>query len=75
MVYDLTRLTVPTAIFYGGQDTVIDVDALVKELPNVVKIYKEESFEHLDVVWADKAVMTIFPQVVEVLRAQEGKPL
>jgi lysosomal acid lipase/cholesteryl ester hydrolase len=68
VVYDLHRLRVPVAIFYGGKDTVIDVEALVKELPNCVRLYREESYEHLDCIWADSAVKKLFPQIVELLK-------
>lgn len=42
MEYDLSRLRLPVALFYGGRDTVIDIDALVRELPNVIKLHKED---------------------------------
>lgn len=73
MEYDLSRLHVPTAIFYGGKDTVIDVDSLIKVLPNCVKLIKVEEFEHLCVIWADSALKKIFPQMVEVLKKDYGK--
>jgi len=57
--------------FNGGKDTVIDVDALIQEPPTVVQVYKEEGFEHLDIVWADKALTSIFPQVVELLKKEQ----
>jgi pimeloyl-ACP methyl ester carboxylesterase len=61
--YDLSRLRLPVALFYGGKDTVIDIDALVKELPNVIKLHKEDEYEHLDCIWADSALTRVFPQV------------
>lgn len=63
MEYDLSRLRLPVALFYGGKDTVIDIDALVKELPNVIKLHKEDEYEHLDCIWADSALTSVFPQV------------
>lgn len=63
----------PTAIFYGGKDTVIDVDSLITVLPYCVKLTKVDEYEHLCVIWADSAVKKIFPEVVEVLRKEYAK--
>jgi hypothetical protein len=35
-VYDLTQVHVPTAVIYGGCDTLVDCARLVKLLPNCV---------------------------------------
>jgi lysosomal acid lipase/cholesteryl ester hydrolase len=67
--YDLSRLKVPVALFYGGKDTVIDIPELLKVLPNVVRLQKEDSYEHLDCIWADSAPAKVFPQVVSLLKA------
>ena len=56
------------AVFYGGKDTVIDIDALKKVLPGCVLWHEEPEYEHLDVIWADSALEKVFPPLVKLLK-------
>lgn len=70
--YDLKRLRMPVAVFYGGKDTVIDIDALKEVLPACVKWHEEPLYEHLDMIWADTAKDVIFPEVMKLLEEYGG---
>ncbi|XP_058806281.1 lipase 1-like [Phymastichus coffea] len=59
-VYNLTKVMVPTLIFYGKNDDIVnekDVKLLAKRLPNVfaVKAVKHPRFNHFDFLWAKDA--------------------
>lgn len=73
--YDLKRLKVPTAVFVGLKDTVIDPEALKRDLPPsaLVKWHEEPEYEHLDMVWADTAVTNVFPGVAKLLTAYSSE--
>uniref|UniRef100_I2CQR1 Esterase / lipase n=1 Tax=Nannochloropsis gaditana (strain CCMP526) TaxID=1093141 RepID=I2CQR1_NANGC len=65
--YDLKRLRVPVAVFYGGKDTVIDISALRDVLPACIRWHMEPEYEHLDMIWADTAKDNVFPELVKLL--------
>ncbi len=56
-VYDLSKFNVPSVLFSGKRDWMADpkdVKSLVKDIPAkyLVKHFEEETFAHLDYVWA-----------------------
>jgi len=65
--YTLDKITCPIAIFYGDVDTIPDMRAILSDLPPSVLIHKEESYEHLDFMWAKSAPERVFPKVVALI--------
>jgi len=69
--YNLTAVTVPTALFYGNRDSLADlkdVAKLLKALPNIVYDSLEPSYAHLDYVWAVNANSLIYRSVLNLLK-------
>ena len=50
--YDVSHLTVPTAVFLGGRDTVVDTVRTLKLLPPSAYVFFEPNYSHLDFKWA-----------------------
>ncbi|KAJ0182198.1 hypothetical protein K1T71_001567 [Dendrolimus kikuchii] len=55
--YDVSKITVPVAIFYSDNDWLsnfTDVKTLIDQMPNIVEVYNVpfKSFSHLDYLWA-----------------------
>eukprot|EP01079_Euglenida_sp_SAG-EU17-18_P011180 gene11180-2027_t len=68
-VYDVSaNHGVPTAVFLGLKDTVIDPKRLVQALPPMVQVHRLPSYEHLDMIWADSAGDQVFPEVTAFLQ-------
>jgi hypothetical protein len=70
-VYDLGKVTAPTAIFKGDADDVvslIDVDILVNRLPNVVydHLVEMDGWTHVDYVMAMDADFLVYDYVLDV---------
>eukprot|EP00904_Undaria_pinnatifida_P003045 jgi/Undpi1/12741/HiC_scaffold_6.g02409.m1 len=63
VIYDVSKVSCPVAIVYGGSDYLVEVEALKATLPNVVMSIREEKYEHLDTMWADTAKDNVFPRV------------
>ncbi|XP_042888749.1 gastric triacylglycerol lipase-like [Penaeus japonicus] len=73
-MYDLSKVTVPVALFSSNNDWLAapeDVERLALELPNVVyhKIVEDPMFTHLDFVWAKDADELVYKDVLRILAA------
>eukprot|EP00164_Ancoracysta_twista_P003189 GFYU01004253.1.p1 GENE.GFYU01004253.1~~GFYU01004253.1.p1 ORF type:complete len:443 (-),score=104.39 GFYU01004253.1:153-1481(-) len=68
--YDVTNVKCPVAVFYGGQDNVINVPKMVKELPteSVVHVEATPHHEHMDNLYAMDMHEVFYPQFLKVLR-------
>jgi lysosomal acid lipase/cholesteryl ester hydrolase len=71
--YDLSKLAVPTALFYGKHDYMADttdVDKLIQEAgpSGMIQTIEElDSFAHLDYVWGKDANRLVYDKVVALL--------
>ncbi|XP_041977429.1 lipase 3-like [Aricia agestis] len=70
--YDLSRVTVPVALFYSDADWLAsprDVERLSRELPNVIEMYKVpfDNFNHLDFILAKDFKTLIFNRLLYIL--------
>ncbi|TGZ60894.1 hypothetical protein CRM22_008291 [Opisthorchis felineus] len=70
--YDLSKFTVPTAVFTGGNDWLAvekDVDRLIEQIkPAVVSHINFPEYNHLDFVWGMDAAMVLYPEVLKLLK-------
>jgi len=67
--YDISRLRVPCAVFYGRADTIIDEPRLEKLLGDMlVFTHVEDTYEHLDFLWASSFASRGQQKVLEVFR-------
>jgi pimeloyl-ACP methyl ester carboxylesterase len=75
-LYDLSQLSVPTALFSGSHDYLgdpKDVEKIVKEAPASMIVHQDvqEDYAHLDFVWAPNANTRIYNQVVSLLNQRK----
>eukprot|EP00741_Cyanophora_paradoxa_P020167 tig00000219_g19467.t1 len=66
--YPLYLVPCPIALFYGGEDTIPNIDALLKEIPTPVFTHFEPEYEHLDFLWAGTAAERVYSRVLGLLR-------
>jgi pimeloyl-ACP methyl ester carboxylesterase len=71
-LYDLSLLSVPTALFSGSHDYLgdpLDVKKIIEEAPEgrIVHQDVQEDYAHLDFVWAPNANTRIYNQVLTLL--------
>jgi len=62
-----SRIVCPIAIFYGGEDTVPEMGWLLKQMPEGSFIHREDSYEHLDFMWASNVNEVVDEKVVQLL--------
>lgn len=75
-VYDLRRVNIPVAIWYGDSDwlsSTVDVDRLASVLPDVIEKYLiPVHWNHLDFIWAKNARSILYDRMVNVMQRNES---
>ncbi|KAG9284543.1 hypothetical protein G9A89_014147 [Geosiphon pyriformis] len=62
------QIKTPIAVFYGGSDSLVNIEVLLKQLPKPVLVQEVKEYEHLDFLWASEVHKKIFPQIFDLLR-------
>ncbi|XP_028165497.1 lipase 1-like [Ostrinia furnacalis] len=70
--FDLSKVTMKTALFVGEEDylgTVKDAERLNQSLPNVVyyQVMPYKNFSHTDFVWGRQMAQNLFPYLLPVI--------
>ncbi|GAO50359.1 alpha/beta-hydrolase [Saitoella complicata NRRL Y-17804] len=58
----------PIALIYGGSDSLVDINAMLRELPRHTVAHEIPKYEHLDLIWADDVDELVFPHVFDILK-------
>lgn len=71
--YNLSALTVPTALFYSDGDCLadpIDVGKIYEEVPEGTIVFSKHltDYNHMDFVWGAHANTKVYPDVIKVLK-------
>lgn len=61
------NITTPIVLVYGGSDSLVDINVMLKELPKHTLAKEIKHYEHLDFLWARDVDMLVFPPVLEAL--------
>ncbi|KAI1748644.1 Alpha/Beta hydrolase protein [Xylaria castorea] len=65
--YPTRNIKTPIVIVYGGSDSLIDIKAMLKELPKRTVATEIPHYEHLDFLWARDADTQVFRHVFDAL--------
>ena len=58
----------PVILLFGGSDSLVDIDVMLKELPPHTLAKEVPSYEHLDFLWASSVDSLVFPTIFESLQ-------
>ncbi|EAW17895.1 sterol esterase [Aspergillus fischeri NRRL 181] len=65
--YPTRNIKTPIVLLYGGSDSLIDIGAMLRELPRGTVAKSIPSYEHLDFLWARDVDQQVFGHVFEAL--------
>ncbi|KAF2139068.1 uncharacterized protein K452DRAFT_195093, partial [Aplosporella prunicola CBS 121167] len=61
------NIKTPIVLVYGGSDSLVDINVMLKELPKHTTAKEIPHYEHLDFLWASDVDKLVFPHVFEAL--------
>lgn len=66
--YPTQNIKTPITLIYGMSDSLVDIDALLKELPYTTEAIGVPRYEHLDMIWGKAVPEVIAPKILESLQ-------
>ena len=66
------NIKTPILLVYGGSDSLVDINVMLKELPRHTIAKEIPHYEHLDFLWAQTVDQLVFPHVFEALEEFAG---
>lgn len=67
------NIKTPIVLVYGGSDSLVDIEVMMKELPHHTIAKEVPHFEHLDFLWGTEVDSLVFPHVFEALTTYAGR--
>ncbi|KAF2622857.1 alpha/beta-hydrolase [Macroventuria anomochaeta] len=61
------NIKTPIVLVWGGSDSLVDINVMLKELPRHTIAKEIPHYEHLDFLWAQSVNKLVFPHVFEAL--------
>ncbi|PGH16765.1 hypothetical protein AJ80_05080 [Polytolypa hystricis UAMH7299] len=61
------NIRTPIVLVYGGNDSLVDIDVMLQELPRHTVAIPVPHYEHLDFLWAKDVHQHVFPHVFDAL--------
>ncbi|KAF0544870.1 alpha/beta-hydrolase [Gigaspora margarita] len=62
------QIKTPISVFYGGSDSLVKIEVLLKQLPKPVFVKEVPPYEHLDFIWGSEVHTHVFPELFNLLR-------
>jgi lysosomal acid lipase/cholesteryl ester hydrolase len=63
------NIKTPIVLVYGGSDSLVDINIMLKELPPHTVATEIPHYEHLDFLWAREVNTLVFPHVYDALES------
>lgn len=63
------NIKTPIVLLYGGSDSLVDINVMLKELPAHTTSIEIAHYEHLDFLWAREVENLVFPHVFDALES------
>lgn len=67
------NIKTPIVLVYGGSDSLVDINVMLRELPKHTVVKEIPHFEHLDFLWAQQVETLVFPHVFDALATYAGR--
>lgn len=66
--YPTRNIKTPVILIYGMRDSLVDIGAILKELPASTQAIGVPNYEHLEMIWGKAVPEVIIPKILESLR-------
>lgn len=66
-LFPTQNITAPMFLLYGDQDSLIDMNVMMDQLPGHATLKCLTGYEHLDVLWGKDVHRDVIPEVLSVL--------
>jgi len=63
------NIKTPIVLVFGGSDSLVDINVMLKELPSHTVATEIPHYEHLDFLWAREVDTLVFPHVFDALES------
>lgn len=70
--YPTRNIRSPIVLIYGGSDSLVDINVMLRELPRRTAVREIPKYEHLDFLWASDVDELVFSHVYEALSVHAG---
>ncbi|GAB1311813.1 cholesterol esterase [Madurella fahalii] len=70
--YPTRNIKTPIVLVYGGSDSLVDIKAMMRELPSQTIANEVPHYEHLDFLWARDVADMVFGHVFDALESFTG---
>ncbi|KAI2466476.1 alpha/beta-hydrolase [Annulohypoxylon bovei var. microspora] len=70
--YPTRNIKTPIVLVYGGSDSLVDIEVMMRELPNRTVATEIPHYEHLDFLWARDVDEQVFQHVFDALENFRG---
>lgn len=67
--YPTRNIKTPIVLVYGGSDSLVDIQVMLRELPNRTVVTEIPHYEHLDFLWARDVDAQVFQHVFDALES------
>ena len=71
-LYDVTKVNVPTALYWANNDWLADptdVNYLRKNLPNIIDDFECLDWNHLDFLWAENTDILLYNRMIKLMKS------
>ncbi|TFK45590.1 alpha/beta-hydrolase [Heliocybe sulcata] len=68
------NIVTPIVLLWGDHDSLVDIDAMLAELPDHTVEKRLRGYEHLDILWGKDVHHDVIPEVIDALKAHCNNP-
>jgi lysosomal acid lipase/cholesteryl ester hydrolase len=62
------NIATPIVLLWGDSDSLVDIDAMLNQLPEGTRARRLKGYEHLDIIWGGNVHEDVIPAVLDELR-------
>ncbi|EPQ54977.1 alpha/beta-hydrolase [Gloeophyllum trabeum ATCC 11539] len=68
------NIVTPIVLLWGDRDSLVDINAMLAELPGHTVEKRLHGYEHLDILWGKNVHRDVIPEVLDALKAHCNNP-